>query len=83
MQKSQYNFTMINSKIYIAHVYKPYQMCIYYHCELRRGKTLAICMRSNAVNSEIFAGISISRMALKDIFEKSKIRDYAIIYLYQ
>ena len=35
------------------------------------------------VNSEIFARILFSRIALKVIFAMLKIRDYGMIYLYQ
>ena len=35
------------------------------------------------VNSEIFAKILFSRIALKDIFATFKIRDQVMIYLYQ
>ena len=51
---------------------------------LERAVSLAIRWRGlNTVNSEIFARISISRMALKDIFATLKIHDKGKIYTYQ
>ena len=35
------------------------------------------------VNSEIFARILFSRMALKEVFATLKIRDLGMIYVYQ
>ena len=39
--------------------------------------------RRTTVNSEIFARILFSRIALKDIFATYKIRDHDMIYLHQ
>ena len=39
--------------------------------------------KQNTVNSEIFARILFSRIVLKDIFAKLKIRDQGMIYIYQ
>ena len=40
-------------------------------------------MAETTVNSEIFARILFSRIALKGIFATLKIRDLGMIYLYQ
>ena len=38
---------------------------------------------ANSVNSEIFARVLFSRIALKDIFTTLKIRDQGMVYLNQ
>ena len=48
------------------------------HVSLRAGKSIRL-----TVNSEIFARVLFSRIALKDIFAKLQIRDFGMIKLYQ
>ena len=52
-----------------------------------KEQTMYICrprrLYGNTVNSEIFARILFSRIALKHIFATLKIRDKGVIYLYQ
>ena len=44
---------------------------------------MAMAERKHTVNSEIFARILFSRIALKDIFAMVKIRDFDMIYLHR
>ena len=50
---------------------------------IRISPVVCLTGKDNTVNSEIFARILFSRIALKGIFATLKIRDLGILYLYQ